>query len=297
MKVLVLGESGQLARHLKELLPQAAFWGRNTFDLANSTGLPAAVRAFAPSVIVNAAAYSAVDNAESEPAMAWRINADAVAVAAKTATELDVPFLHVSTDYVFDGRKTGEYLVDDAPQPINTYGITKLAGELAVRALAPKHWILRTSWLFSEHGTSFVKTILQLARTRNTLNVVANQRGRPTYAGDLARAIAEIIARGGTDNALPYGIYHAVGDPIVSRHELAEDIVRLATERGLLQRGPSVNPIPSAEYQTAARRPLNSALQPSVAIATVLGIQMDWRSRLGEVLGRLQGDEPPTQAR
>ena len=287
MKVLVLGESGQLARHLKELLPEASFWGRATFDLANLTELPAALRGFAPSVIVNAAAYSAVDKAEAEPSLAWRINADAVAVVANAAAELDIPLVHVSTDYVFDGRKTGEYLVDDPVQPLNVYGITKLAGELAVRALAPKHWILRTSWLFSEHGTNFVKTILRLARERDTLSVVADQRGRPTYAGDLARVVVELVKRGGAGNLVPYGTYHAVGGPVVSWHEFAEEIVRGAAERGLLTRRPAVKPIPSTEYWTVARRPLNSTLQPSEAMET-LGVRMDWRSRLGEVLTRLR---------
>src|SRR5688572_27417783 len=163
MSILVLGRSGQLATHLIELLPGAQYWGRQDFDLARPSGLLAAIQQAKPSLIVNAAAYTAVDKAEVERHLAWAVNAEAPAMAAEAAASLDIPLLHISTDYVFDGTKNGEYSTTDACTPINAYGASKLDGELTVRRLARKCWILRTSWVFSEHGANFVKTILRLA--------------------------------------------------------------------------------------------------------------------------------------
>ena len=194
MTVLVLGFSGQLATHLRELLPDADYWGKDTLDLRQPTKARAAIEAHQPSLIVNAAAYTAVDKAESERDAAWGLNAEAPAMLARAAAALDVPLIHISTDYVFDGTKEGEYEVGDACNPISTYGESKLAGELAVRSLCPRSWILRTSWVFSEFGLNFVKTILRLARERDELRVVSDQVGRPTYAGDLAALVVRMAA-------------------------------------------------------------------------------------------------------
>jgi dTDP-4-dehydrorhamnose reductase len=290
MTVLVLGASGQLARHLREFMPEATYLGRDSFDLTRPTGLSEAIEAVAPSAIINAAAYTAVDKAESERDLAWRINAEAVAVAARTATGLNVPLLHVSTDYVFDGEKKGGYLVDDPVRPINAYGMSKLGGELATRLLSPQSWILRTSWLFSEHGTNFVKTMLRLGSAHDALTVVADQYGRPTYARDLARLIVEIVVSKDSEDRLPFGTYHAVGGPVVSWHGFAEAIFELALKSHLLARRPLVTPIPASEYPTAARRPANSALEPSREIEDCFGLRFDWRSGLARTLQRL---EPP----
>ena len=285
MTVLVLGSSGQLAQHLKELLPGAIFFGRETLDLSRPSDVGAAIEAKRPSAIVNAAGYTAVDNAESEPALAWRINAESVAAAAIAATALDVPFVHVSTDYVFDGHKTSDYVEADATNPLGVYGATKLAGELAARALCKKSWILRVSWMFSEHGANFVKTMLRLASTRDELRVVADQRGRPTYAGDLAAVIAELVRRPGI---LRFGTFHAVGGPVVSWHELAELVVEQAFERGMIGKRVPVRPITTAEYPTPARRPASSALAPSVELAQATGLAMDWKSGLTIALMKLR---------
>jgi dTDP-4-dehydrorhamnose reductase len=285
MSVLVLGSSGQLATHLKELLPRADFWGRQKLDLARPSGLGAAIREHKPSLIVNAAGYTAVDKAEAERDIAWSINAEAPAMAAKAAASLDIPLLHISTDYVFDGTKGGEYSTTDACMPVNEYGASKLDGEIAVRRLSPKSWILRTSWLFSEHGANFVKTILRLAGERQELRVVSDQFGRPTYAGDLARLVARIAED--AESRLPYGTYHAVGGAITSWHAFAEAIVAAARGRGRLERAPLVTAISTAEYPTAARRPRNAVLQPSTELRALYGVDFDWARGLDRAIERI----------
>jgi dTDP-4-dehydrorhamnose reductase len=279
-----LGSSGQLATHLKDLLPDARYCGRETLDLAQPCQVAAAVEAMEPTAIVNAAGYTAVDKAESEPDLAWRINAESVAAAARAAAALDVPFLHVSTNYVFDGRKTPEYSEDDPPNPLSAYGATKLAGELAARALCSKTWILRTSWVFSEHGGNFVKTILSLAASRDELKVVSDQWGRPTYAGNLAAVIAAIVGRPDTTGRLPFGIYNAVGGPVVSWAQFADVVVQRAFDSGILSKRVPVRAIATSEYPTPARRPANGALRPSGEIEQTLGVALDWRKGLTAAL-------------
>jgi dTDP-4-dehydrorhamnose reductase len=285
MTILVLGSSGQLATHLRATLPDAKYCGRDILDLSQPASVAATIESMEPTAIVNAAGYTTVDKAESEPAFAWRINAESVAAAAVAATALDVPFVHVSTDYVFDGNKPSEYAEADATNPLSVYGATKLAGELGARVLCKKSWILRTSWVFSEHGTNFVKTMLQLAATRDELRVVADQRGRPTYAGHLAAVIAALVRR---PDDLPFGTYHAVGGPIVSWHEFAEVIVQQAFDGGLIAKRVLVRAIASSEYPVPARRPANGALRPSGELERAVGTEMNWREGLTTVLMALR---------
>ncbi len=273
MTALVLGSSGQLATHLRASLPDAKYCGRAILDLSQPTRVAAVIESMRPTAIVNAAGYTAVDKAESEPALAWRINAESVAAAALAATALDIPFVHVSTDYVFDGSKPSEYTEADATNPLNVYGTTKLAGELAARVLCKKSWILRTSWLFSEHGANFVKTMLQLATTRAELRVVADQRGRPTYAGDLAAVIAALVRR---PDGLPFGTYHAVGGPIVSWHQFADTIVQEAFKEGIIAKRVPIHAIATSAYPVPARRPANGVLRPSGELERIAGIEMNW---------------------
>jgi dTDP-4-dehydrorhamnose reductase len=289
MTILVLGSSGQLARHLRDVLPDATYCGRATLDLADPTSVAAKIEKLKPAAIVNAAGYTAVDEAESAAAVAWRVNAESVAAAALAATALDVPFLHVSTDYVFDGEKAADYTTQDATNPVSVYGATKLAGEIAARALCKKSWVLRASWVFSEHGANFVTTMLRLAGTRDELRVVADQRGRPTYAGDLAAVIAAIVRQPADRKPLPFGTYHAVGGPVVSRCEFASVVVEHAFQRGMLAKRVPVRPITTAEYPTPARRPASSALEPSVELQRDLEIVMDWKKGLAAALTALQG--------
>lgn len=290
MTLLVLGSSGQLATHLRELLPEATFCGRDALDLAEPARVAAAIEARRPSAIVNAAGYTAVDKAECEPAVAWRVNAEGAAAAARAAAALDIPFVQVSTDYVFDGRKPSEYAVGDAPSPLGVYGATKLAGELAVRALCKKSWILRVSWLFGEHGESFVKAMLRLAAAHDELRVVADQRGRPTYAGDVAAVIASLVRSADARRRLPFGTYHAVGGPVVGRHEFAETIVDRAFALGLIPKRVPVRPIATAEYPTPAARPANSALEPSAELERATGVALDWQRGLEAALTKLASE-------
>ena len=281
MSIIVLGKSGQLASHLRDLMPEAQFWGRERFDISDTRGLEAALLHACPSAIINAAAYTAVDRAESEPALAWCINAEAPAAAARAAAALDVPLIHVSTDYVFDGRSSEPYTEDSPVNPLNTYGRTKLAGELAVASICPKHWILRTSWVFSEYGHNFVKTMLRLARERDTLRVVADQFGRPTYAGDLARLAVALADSDHIGDIWPHGIYHAVGGPVTSWHGFAGAIVSQAVQLGRITANPRVESISTLDYPTPAERPAQSVLLASERLHTLPNIaQFNWEKGL-----------------
>ena len=293
MSVLVLGANGQVGCHLQallqELLPSATFWDRARMDLADADRLEQAVLALRPSAILNAAAYTAVDRAETEAALAWRVNAEAPAALARAASRLDVPLVHISTDYVFDGTAARAYRATDAVAPINVYGRTKLAGELAVASLCQRYWILRTSWVFSEHGANFVKTMLRLARERDTLTVVDDQHGCPTYAGDLAAIMIALVTR--PEMTLPYGLYHVAGGEPTSWHRFAERIVAQAHALGLLERAPRVLPIGTRDYPTPARRPMNSVLAADPALRLATGIQPDWQAGLDRMLAHLQAPQ------
>ncbi|RZU98349.1 dTDP-4-dehydrorhamnose reductase [Spiribacter vilamensis] len=286
MTILVIGASGQLASHLREQIPSAVFRGRVDLDLAEAATIGPAVQALAPSLIINAAAYTDVDGAESEPATAWRINAEGPAALARVAEQLGVPLIHISTDYVFDGSAEAEYGPDAGTCPVNTYGRTKLAGELAVTTLCERHWILRVSWVFSEFGSNFVKTMLRVGAERDALQVVSDQYGRPTYAGDIATVIRH-LATSIAEPSLPWGIYHAVGGRIVSWYEFAGMIFREATQRGLLEQAPAVEPIATASYPTPATRPLRAVLAPSPALNAATGYSPDWEIGLTRTLQAL----------
>lgn len=288
MTILVLGSTGQLATHLRALLSAATFWGRNEADLSQPATLTDAIVALRPSAIVNAAAHTAVDRAESEPELAWRVNAEAPAAMARAARALDVPLVQVSTDYVFDGSKQGPYLSTDPVAPISVYGRSKLGGELAVQTLCRKHWILRTSWVFSEHGHNFVKTMLRLARERDTLTVVNDQHGQPTYAGDLARLIRDLLQGVVTSppDALPFGRYHVGAGPVVTWRDFAELIVTRAGESGLIGRIPTVMGIPTSSYPTPARRPRNSVLASDQDLTARYPNAFNWQAGLDTVLAR-----------
>jgi dTDP-4-dehydrorhamnose reductase len=286
MTIIVVGSTGQLARHLQQLLPEASFLSRADADLANPATLGETVQRLNPSVIINAAAYTAVDRAEKEAALAWRVNAEAPAVLARLARDRDIPLVQVSTDYVFDGLKADGYIETDLVGPLSVYGATKLGGELAVRAICTKHWIVRTSWVFSEFGTNFVKTMLRIGNERDELKVVVDQRGRPTYAGDLAKLIVGLFEPGTLQPRVPYGTYHAAGGPVVSWHQFATRIMDRAVHMGLLAKHPVVHAIPTSEYPTPAKRPINSVLQPNPALDAAA--KLDWEAGLDSALAKLR---------
>jgi dTDP-4-dehydrorhamnose reductase len=284
VSILVIGGNGQLGTHLRDELPQAEFWDRHVVDLSDTATLDAKLQAVRADAFIIAAAYTAVDKAETERDLAWRINAEAPAVVARAAARLDVPVIFISTDYVFDGTKAAGYVETDATGPLNEYGRSKLGGERAVAAAASKHWILRTSWVFSEHGNNFPKTMLRLAREREQLRIVDDQRGQPTYAGDLARAIRALLEESKSGPVIPWGLYHVGSGPAVSWKEFAATAIGRAVERGLVPRIPSITGIASSEYPTAARRPANSVLLTQAAPGAYVSAPFDWSRGLDRVI-------------
>jgi dTDP-4-dehydrorhamnose reductase len=284
VSVLVIGGNGQLGRHLREELAGAQFWDRSVVDLSNPSELSRRLADPTTSAIVNAAAYTAVDRAESERDLAWTINAEAPALLARAAQRLSIPLVHVSTDYVFDGSKADGYVESDSVAPLSVYGRSKLGGELAVTTLCERHWILRTSWVFSEHGNNFPKTMLRLGSEREELRVVADQRGRPTYAGDLARCIVGLLREAGTERALPWGLHHVGGGAAVSWKEFADETFARASSAGVIPRAPRVVAITTDEYPTPALRPRNSLLLTRAIHARQVSDPFDWQRGLDRVV-------------
>ena len=279
--LLVFGRRGQVARELARLAPDAVFVGRDETDLSNPAACARLIEGLRPSAVLNAAAYTAVDRAEAEPRLAHAVNADAPAQMAAAACRLGIPFVHVSTDYVFDGSGDAPSAEDDPTAPLNIYGRSKLAGEKAVAAQGGRWVILRTSWVFSAQGSNFVKTMLRLGTERKSLDIVADQIGGPTPARGIAAAMLDIAAQmEGKD--LKNGIYHYAGAPDCSWADFAREIFAQA---GLDCR---VRDIATSDYPTPARRPANSRLDCS-RIGRVFGIDRpDWREGLGEVLNQLK---------
>jgi dTDP-4-dehydrorhamnose reductase len=277
--ILVFGQTGQVARELARLAPDARFLGREAADLADPAACAAAIRTLRPRVVINAAAYTAVDRAETEEALATTINGAAPGAMAGECAALGIPFVHISTDYVFDG--SGEMARGpDAPvAPINAYGRSKLAGEAAVMASGARAVVLRTSWVFSAHGANFVKTMLRLGATRDELRVVDDQVGGPTAAADIAAACLTIAAA--LEQGAPGGIHHFAGAPDVSWAGFARAIF---AEAGLATR---VVPIPSSDYPTPAQRPLNSRLD-CTSLAGYGVARPDWRASLAAVVKELK---------
>ncbi|MES2817362.1 MAG: dTDP-4-dehydrorhamnose reductase [Pseudomonadota bacterium] len=268
MKILLLGANGQvgweLQRALAPLGPLLAC-GRETADLEDPSAIGALLARERPSIIVNAAAYTAVDKAETDAPGARTVNAESVAVLARAARELDAWLVHYSTDYVFDGAKSSPYVEDDATGPLSVYGQTKLEGEQAIRASGCRHLILRTSWVYAARGGNFAKTMLRLAQERDELKVVADQIGAPTSAELLADCCALMLQRLAIDPALAQrasGTYHLVASGETSWHGYAQFVLGEAARLGMVLRATPerVSPIGSAQYPVPARRPANSRL-------------------------------------
>ena len=280
MKVLVTGREGQLARGLLEAADGAGIEvvaiGRPELDLADEKSVAAAVVRERPDVVVNTAAYTAVDRAETEAAVAHAINAVGAEYVAEACAAHSVPIIHISTDYVFDGTKHGAYVEDDPTGPINVYGRTKLEGEQRVVKACERHLILRTEWLHSRWGANFVKTMLRLAATRPSISVVDDQFGSPTYTPDLARVILATAARIVADPAgMRWGIYHAVSAGETTRLGFAREVFRCAAQQGLPVA--EVTAIATSAYPTPARRPANSRLNCD-RLRSLLGLELpDWR--------------------
>jgi dTDP-4-dehydrorhamnose reductase len=288
MRVLVIGTSGQLATELHrgalpadlELLP------REKLDLTDLPGTLAALDRLQPELILNAAAYTAVDRAEAEAEAAFAINAHAPEHLARWCNAHGCALFHVSTDYVFDGTKQEPYEEQDEVRPLGTYGASKLAGELAVARVLEHHLILRTSWVFSAHGNNFVKTMLRLAAQRDELKVVADQAGRPTAAADLARVMLELAGRYARQRSLAFGTYHFAGEGQTTWHGFAAAIIEARHEREP-QRRVKVSPITTADYPTPAKRPQSSVLATGKFERTFDLYPAAWRSELRDVIREL----------
>lgn len=291
MKVLATGREGQLARSLVERAQaqhgiEMAAVGRPELDLQTPGGAARAINAIRPDVVINAAAYTAVDQAEDEPELAMRINADAAGEVAEAAAKLGVPVIQVSTDYVFDGQGEGAYPEDAPTAPLGVYGCTKLAGERQVRARNPRHAIVRTAWVYSPFGRNFVKTIMAAAKVRSVLTVVEDQRGNPTSALDLADGLLAMLERWRVEPDFGLGkTYHLAGTGTTSWYGFAQAIMTECSRLGLP--AARIEPIATADWPTRVARPVNSQLS-SVVFAEDFGFVMPpWEQSLTEVVGRL----------
>lgn len=286
MKVLVFGETGQVARALQLRAPaawQAISLGRDKVDLSDPEACACAIALHRPEAVINAAAYTAVDAAERDRDAAFRVNAESPGAMARACALVGAPFVHISTDYVFDGSGTAPHPTDAATGPLGVYGASKLAGEQAVTAAGARHAILRTSWVFSATGANFVRTMLRLGRTRDHLRVVADQWGGPTPATAIADAL--IVIAGSLRESDHSGIYHFSGAPDVTWAGFARAIFEVA---GMAV---TVEEIATADYPTPARRPANSRLDCTTTTA-VFGIQRpDWRAALRDTVPALLTQE------
>lgn len=287
-KIMITGAKGQVGFCLTQQA-SALDWNvqavdRDELDITDKNAVDLLVRQFRPDVIINAAAHTAVDKAETEIEASYAINRDGPQYLAQAAASVGAAILHISTDYVFAGDKEGVYSEADLVAPQSVYGASKLAGEEAVIAANPKHIILRTAWVFGEHGSNFVKTMLRLGSQCDQLGIVADQFGGPTYAGDIAAALLQIAEKAVTaPEAVTWGIYHFAGEPHVSWHGFATAIFDASVAQGLLARSPVINPIATTDYPTPAKRPANSRLDCS-RIHSIFGIMpSDWQAALQDL--------------
>jgi len=265
MKILLLGSNGQLGRKLERQLSSigsVTAFPRSALDITNHRAVRDAVLVIHPNIIVNAAAYTAVDQAETDSERANSVNADAVANLAQIARDQSLWLFHYSTDYVFDGSKQSPYLETDTPNPINVYGESKLAGETAITAVDCQHLIFRTSWVIGIDGNNFAKTILRLAAERNSLKVISDQLGAPTSPALISKTTIDAIRAIKEHEAWPQGIYHLAPHGVSSWHEVAKTLIAHAEQQGvqLNTQVESIQAITTAEYPTAAKRQLNSQL-------------------------------------
>ena len=276
MKVLVTGVKGQLGydvvKDLEKRGHQPIGVDRDEMDLMNNEAIRTFIMNLKPEAIIHCAAYTAVDKAEEEVETCYQINAEAVKVISECAKELDVKLIYISTDYVFDGTKEGEYVETDLPNPINVYGASKLKGEQYVQTLLEKYYIVRISWVFGVNGNNFIKTMRRLGSERDELNIINDQVGSPTYTADLAPLLVDMME---TDK---YGIYHATNEETCSWYEFANEIFK--------QSGIEVktNPITTDQYPTAAKRPMNSRMSKAKLKANGFNLLPTWQEALAHYL-------------
>ncbi|CAH6795201.1 dTDP-4-dehydrorhamnose reductase [Vibrio chagasii] len=288
MRVLITGCHGQVGTCLTEQLNQdenttILALDREHLDITNQDSVNAVVSEFQPTIIINAAAHTAVDKAEEEVDLSYAINRDGPKYLAQAAQTIDAVILHISTDYVFEGSKVGDYIETDTTNPQGVYGESKLAGEIAVAQSCEKHIILRTAWVFGESGNNFVKTMLRLGQTRDALNIVGDQFGGPTFAGDIASTLIQIAKRITQGSEVEYGVYHYSGLPHVSWFDFADAIFDVAVKKKVLESKPTLTSITTDQYPTPAKRPSNSRLSNDKIMASFSIEASDWKAALNNI--------------
>lgn len=291
---LILGAPGQLGSELVRVAAsglQTTALDRRAADILDRAAVRQAVEQYRPDLLINAAAYTAVDRAEADSVAALAVNRDGPSIIAEICRDCGVPLIHISTDYVFDGATADAYDEEDETRPLSVYGASKLAGENAVRAVLDQHIIVRTSWVFSRFGTNFVRTMLKLAKTHDRLNIISDQTGGPTPAASLAASLHQIgrkILAPGFDG---WGTFHYAGAPETSWCEFAREIFRQAAGHGLVNRIPVLEPISSKSYGAPAQRPARSVMS-CTKIARTFGLtQPDWKVELSKVLADIKSEE------
>jgi dTDP-4-dehydrorhamnose reductase len=286
MKVLVTGKNGQLAWEVVHLAPSdvnVVCLGRAELDISDAQAVKQAIQTHQPDLVINTAAYTAVDKAESDQENAYAVNESGAANLAQTCKDNGVRLLHVSTDFVFDGSNTKPYQTDDAVNPLGVYGASKLAGDKAVHAILPEAVIVRTAWVYSVHGNNFVKTMLRLMAEKPQLGVVYDQVGTPTWAAGLAKWLWAVAAKPEVS-----GMYHWTDAGVASWYDFAVAIQELAVEKGLLKQAIPVRPIPASAYPTPAKRPSFSVIDKTTAEAAAGMLTVHWRQQLSSMLDEFQ---------
>lgn len=287
-RIIVFGAAGQVGADCVVALRQAGYQvdaiTRAQLDFSDGDGIEAVMDSSKPSIVVNACAYTAVDKAEDELSLAEKINHHGVGVLAKACRKHEALLIHLSTDYVFDGRASEPYTELSPVNPLGAYGQTKWRGEEAITQTLEKHVILRTSWVFGEQGNNFVKTMLRLGESREELSVVSDQVGRPTYVGHIVDVILVLIDKYLKSQPVPFGLYHCSSSGVVSWYEFAKAVFSEASRLGVLNNVPQVHAIPSSDYPTPAPRPAFSVLDTS-KLEKLLGYPMpEWKQGLLEFL-------------
>lgn len=289
MRILITGAQGQLGRDMVASAQNSGYdtvaLGRDRLDITRTENVRRTIEDISPDLVINCAAYTAVDRAEQEAELAFAVNRDGPSHMAASCSKLAIPLIHISTDYVFDGRKQGPYRENDPICPLNVYGRSKAAGESAIQRNTDRFIILRTAWVFGAHGNNFVKTMLRLGCEKETIRVVDDQVGCPTFTGSLAHAIISIAGRYRLQSDLDWGIYHYGGQPPVSWHGFAKQIFKTARQAGLPLKLNRLEAISTREYPTAAERAANSVLD-NRKIERVFDIEVEsWHAGLQKVVG------------
>lgn len=292
LKVLITGAQGQVGKELTQIANKKGFdviaAGRAELDITQTQNVEDYITQYQPDIVINAAAFTAVDKAESERDLAFAINRDGAKNIASACKKQNIPLLHISTDYVFDGTKSKSYSEDDSISPLGVYGESKWQGEEAIRKNLSDYLILRVAWVFGAQGNNFVKTMLRLGNDRDELNVVADQFGGPSPAKNIAQTLINLVEQYQKNNTLAWGTYHYCGNSKTTWYDFAKEIFKQAFESGLLIKQIKVNPITTAEYPTAAKRPGNSMLDCS-KLKKTFGIEMpEWKEALKLVLIELK---------